>query len=92
MPYEEEEDEVNRDRVRHKVNWRVGLSLLRHLAPVVCQVEHEVARQGVMDGFGAPLTVDEDVCTGKLAEDVETFETGNEGAGGCSSKGVGEGT
>ena len=37
------------------------LFLLGHFAPVVRQVKHEVAGQGVVDGLGASLAIDDDV-------------------------------
>ena len=68
----------------------MGLFLLRHLTPVVCQVEHEVAGQSVVDGLCASLPVDDDVSAGDLAENVEAFETCDEGAGGSLAEGVEE--
>ena len=66
-----------------KIEWRYCsfcslLSLLRYFLPIIRQVEHDVAGQGVADGLGASLPVDKEIGRRELMEDVETFETGNE--------------
>ena len=43
-------------------------------------MEHDVARERVLDGFGAPLSVDDDGGVGELVQDVEGFEPGRDAA------------
>ena len=76
---------------RHVVPKTVSF-LFRHLTPLVCEMEHEVARQGLADGFGVALSVDKDAGRGELTKDIEAFQTGYKGATGFLSEGVGERT
>ena len=54
------------------------LFLFRVLIPVIHQMRHDVVRQGAVPGFGAALGVHGVLGGGKLMEQVEGFDAGNE--------------
>ena len=55
-------------------------------------MEHEVTRQGVVDGFLSSLTIDDELGTGEFAEDIEAFEASNECATRLFAERIEEGT
>lgn len=61
------------------------------LGKVVDEVEHEVAGEGGLDGFGASLPVDDDGGGGELVEKVEGFEARRDAASCRVAEGIGEG-
>ena len=51
---------------------------LRILIPVVHQMQHDIVREGAVPRFGAALGIDGVLGGGKLVEDVEGFDAGDE--------------
>ena len=52
--------------------------LLRIFVEVIHQMQHDVVRQGAIPSHGATLSIDLVVGVGKLMQQVEDFETGDE--------------